>query len=294
MLAYDLLFAERDRSSRIRAAGRHLVPLLALGIFVTWQKIVAGAWWLIYEDPFDTSLMKTTIWQSAHQAWLVTQWIFFDQWRWLLSVPLVLALLLKDAARQRRELWLFGLIALCASYPFAFAGGLFLQRYLMPVLPLFLLAAAWAVRDLISSFRIRTLVVLCVVAVMAWSLAARPFFGTAELNMRYLDVVDVHREMARAIERDFPAARVLTVWPHTGELEIPQFGFVSAPIAVDDAKKAIDLDRALSSADLVWVTIVPETPAMTPLRDRTVAAGWRLVRTFSRGPVVSELFSRPR
>lgn len=294
MLAFDVFFAGHERASRIRAAGRHLVPLAALGVFVTWQKIVTGAWWLIYADPFDTSWLKTTVWESAHQAWLVTRWIFVDQWRWMLAVPLLLLVIVNAAARRRRELWLFALIMVCASYPFAFAGGLFLPRYLMPVLPLFLLASVWAMREWLPSWRTRTLAALGVIGVMAWSLAARPFSGTAELNMRYLDVVHVHEEMAHAIERDFSSARILTAWPHTGELAIPQFGFVRSPIANDDAEHVADLDRALTHVDLVWVTAMPTTPDLMSLRDRTIAAGWRVVRTVSRGPVVSELFAPPR
>lgn len=294
MLVYDLFFAGHDRATRIRAASRHAVPLLALGAFVTWQKVATGSWWLIYADPFDPSWLRTTLPETAGQAWLVTQWIFLKQWRWLPSVPLAVVLLLDAAARQRREIRLFGLIAVCASYPFAFAGFLFLPRYLMPVLPLFFVAAAWAVRELIVPRALRMLVVPGAIAVMAWSLAARPFSDTAELTMRYLDVVRVHQEMAAAIERDFPSARVLTVWPQTGELAAPQLGYVQRPIAVADAKEALDLDRALANADLVWVTRLPETPGMTPLRDRAIEAGWRAVRTVARGPVISELLARTR
>lgn len=294
MLTYDLFVAKHERGVRFRAAGRHLIPLLVLGAFVTWQKVVTGYWWLIYSDPFDTSLLKTSFLQTLRQAWLIKEWIFLAQWRWLLSALIVLVLLLRAPVRRRRELWLFGLIAVFASVPFAFAGALFLPRYLMPVLPLFFVAGAWAMRDLMHSIAARTVVAAGIVGVTAWSSAARPFSNTAELNMRYLDVVRVHQEMANAIERDFPSARVLTVWPHAGELDTPQFGYVRTPIAATDVTHATSFDPALATADLVWVTGIPDTAGMTPLRDRVVADGWRVVRTFSHPPVLSELFARPR
>jgi len=294
MLAYDMFVAEHERSARLRAAGRHLVPLLVLGIFVMWQKIVTGSWWLIYDEPFETSSFSTTLGTIARQGWAIATCVFVEQWRWLMSVPLAMLLLADPGARRRRELWLLGLIALCGSVPYAFAGNFFLPRYLMPILPLFFVATAWAVRRLIQSLGPRTLVAAGLLSVMVWSLAARPFSGTAELNMRYLDVVRVHQAMASAIERDFASARVLTVWPHLPELGIPQLGYVRAPISVADAKEGVDLDRALANADLVWVTVVPSTRDMIPLRDRVVGAGWRVVRTFSAAPVVSELFAPPR
>ena len=294
MLAYDLLFARHERGARTRLAARHLVPLLALGTFVTWQKVVTGSWWLIYADPVDASWFSTTLWLIAHQAWLIARTIFIEQWRWLVSAPLAIILLLNAAARQRRELWLFGLIAICASGPFAFAGALFLPRYLMPLLPLFFIAGTWAMRELMRARALRAIAIAAVLALMIWALLARPFSGTAELTMRYLDVVRVHQEMAGAIEREFPSARVLTVWPHTGELAIPQFGYVRTPIAAADAEQRVDLDRNLAAVDLVWVTGLPDTPGMALLRDRATASGWRIRRTFARGPVFSELFAPPQ
>ena len=293
MLAYDVLFIPRERAHRLRAAGRHLVPLLALGIFVVWQKIVTGSWWLIYTDPFDSTWFETTIEQIARQAWAIAAWIFLEQWRWLLAAPLFLGLLILPPARRRRELWLFGLIAIFASVPFAFAGMLFLPRYLMPVLPLFFVATAWMLRQLLQPLALRAGVASLVLATMTWALFARPFAGTAELNMRYLDVVRVHQEMASSIERDFSSSRVLTLWPQTRELTVPEFGYVHTPIAIVDAESLVDFDRAFASADLLWVTPLPEIPGVVELRNRAIEKGWQAVRTFSRGPVVSELFARP-
>ena len=293
MFAYDVLFVPRERADRLRAAGRHLIPLSALGTFVVWQKVVTGSWWLIYTDPFDASWFETTIWTIARQAWAIATWIFLEQWRWLLSAPLVLGLIFLPVARRRRELWLFGLIAFFASVPFAFAGMLFLPRYLMPVLPLLFVAAAWMLRQLIEPFAWRAGVASLVLATMSWALFARPFEGTAELNMRYLDVVRVHQEMESTIARDFPSSRVLTFWPQTRELTVPQFGYVQTPIAILDVDSPVEVDRAFASADLILVTPLPEVPGAIELRNHAIAAGWQAVRTISRGPVVSELFARP-
>ena len=294
MLCYDMLFARHPRDTRLRFVTRHLFPLAALGAFVTWQKVVTGSWWLIYPDPFDPNRFNTTPTQTAQQAWNITRSIFLEQWRWLPAASLAVALFMRATVRRRRELWLFGLVTACACYPFAFAGVLFLPRYQMPVLPLLFLASAWALRQLIHPIAARALVVAGVLAIMTWSAVARPFADTAELNMRYLDVVSVHREMAAAIEHDFPSARVLTLWPHVGELVAPQYGYVRAPMAVVDGEHPVEENRTLPASDLVWITTVPATPEMTLLRDRIMATGWRIVRAVSRPPVVSELFAPPR
>jgi hypothetical protein len=107
---------------------------------------------------------------------------------------------------------------------YSFSALYFLPRYLLPTLPFFFVLGAHAVMKRVPS-RVRTLAGATVVAGMTWSLLTQPFIGNSEFNLRYLDAVAVHKEMARYIERNH-ASEVLTGFPHLGELRMPLFGYV--------------------------------------------------------------------
>ena len=284
LLVYELLVSKPRLSLKSPTLWIHSAPLVVLGAFFIWQKLATSYVWLIYpggsEEPGLTSSLRVV----AHEAIRASTWLFVAQSRVVLTVAIALACLLRPEVRRRRELWLLALIGLLTVYPYAVSGQFFLPRYLLPALPFFYLAGAWSLMRLVTVPAWRTALAIVTLAGMTMSLVRQPFFGSAELAMRYRDVVAVHQEMAAAIAHDFPGARVLTLWPHTAELEQPRFGYVTQPMIVVPS---------VHIADLVWVTVVPDTPGMQDLRARVIAAKWRLLRRVARDPVVSELYGPP-
>ena len=57
-----------------------------------------------------------------------------------------------------------------------------------------------------------------------------PYAFAPEDNLTYRDMVVLHQQAVRLIERNYPQATVLTAWPATSELSRPELGYTRTPI----------------------------------------------------------------
>lgn len=138
-------------------------------------------------------------------------------------------------------------------------GGALLTRYLLPVLPLVILA--W-VSTLWRRLRFWALIVAAVAVAFVIGLFLNPPYGfSLEDNLAYRDYIVLHVEAERFLSMRYPNARVLTAWPASDELTRPQLGYVSRPIPVvriEDFTTAqielASLARGQYSAALVFST----------------------------------------
>ena len=299
LLMYDVAL----RQPRVRLTSSTLatraVPLVVLATFFTWQKLATGSWWLVYAgNAFQLSWLQTSAAVIRHEARRVSEWLFVAQSRSVLTIVMAISFLTRFGQWRRREIWLLVLVVLMGTYPFILTAQFFLPRYLLPTLPFFYLLGARAVVELFRGRPWQLAAGTAITILMIVSLFHQPFFGTAEMNLRYRDVVRSDRDIATVIAREFPGSRVLTAWPHTTELNEPRFGYVSRPLSVvpvtmgDDGRTPSNLDRDFAQADAVWVTQTPTSPGMTELRNYAISAGWRLIRRVVREPAVSELYAR--
>ena len=283
----DLLFVAKDT-----------VPLLLIGLFFIWQKITTGHFFFIYAPTFDIKLFELTPHLVSKQIAEITGWIFIDQHRYLFSALIALNLIVNRSSRQRPEIWLFLLI--CAFSGYSFSVLFFLPRYLLPVLPYLYLLGAWSLLELVRSARCKTVAGLLTLVFMGWSLANQPFLASAEFNLRYLDVIRVHKEMCELISSEFADARVLTAWPHTAQLEQPHLGYVKKSVRVrfvsgkDLRSSSFEEKVALQQPDLILVSTIPVTSGMEELRAYAVKNSWRLIRRLVNEPVATELYGRPQ
>jgi 4-amino-4-deoxy-L-arabinose transferase-like glycosyltransferase len=151
------------------------------------------------------------------------------------------------ASRPWKVAWLMvaaHVVALCL------AGGAMLERYLLPVLPLVYagMAAAmmyWPVRWRRAG-----------IAAMTLGLAAGNFWNPPypfpmENNLAWTDMVRVQRTAARYLEQRYPDVQVATAWPLAAALQHPEFGYVTAPLRVQELPDlypptvgAVDWDRS--------------------------------------------------
>lgn len=143
---------------------------------------------------------------------------------------MALNLAINHDSRRRPELLLFMLICVFCGYSFSILY--FLPRYLLAVLPYFYLLGAWSLLNLVKPLAGKTLAAAVAVFVMVGSLSTQPFRGNAEFNLRHLDVVKAHKEMAQFIAREFPKSRTLTFWPHSDQLKSPELGYVKEALSV--------------------------------------------------------------
>jgi len=110
-------------------------------------------------------------------------------------------------------------------------GGAILPRYLLPVLPLFYLAAVALVIRL-PRFPAR-LILTAAAACFVWAWFINPRYPFPfEDNLAYADFIRLHEQAARLLETQPGQPRILTAWPATDELTQPFLGYVQRPLRV--------------------------------------------------------------
>ena len=133
-------------------------------------------------------------------------------------------------ARPRIALWMQAafLAVILAYLAFMSAvGGAVLARYMLPVVPLVILA-------LLSTLWRRTrqwkLIVAAVAIAFVAGLFTNPPYGfSLEDNLAYRDYIVLHSGASRFMALQYPSVRVLTAWPASDELSRPWLGYVNRP-----------------------------------------------------------------
>ncbi len=131
-------------------------------------------------------------------------------------------------ARPRIPFWmqaaLFSVVLAYLAFMSA-VGGAVLSRYMLPVVPLVILA--W-VSTLWRRVRYWKLIVGAVAVAFVAGLFSNPPYGfSLEDNLAYRDYIVMHAEAARFLAMRYPGARVLTAWPASDELTRPSLGYVA-------------------------------------------------------------------
>lgn len=124
----------------------------------------------------------------------------------------------------------FAVVGLAYVLALSVVGGAVLARYLLPVVPLFLLVC-------VSTLRRRVAIWKWVVTIIAGSFVTGlfvnpPYRFAPEDNLAYRDYVLLHQDAARLVRERYANARVLTAWPATDELAHPYLGYVDRPVRV--------------------------------------------------------------
>jgi hypothetical protein len=136
-------------------------------------------------------------------------------------------------SRERIPFWMQGafLSVLLAYLMFmSIVGGAVLARYMLPVVPLVVLAFA---STLWRRVRYWKLIVASIALAFVANLFSNPPYGfSLEDNLAYRDCVVMHAEASRFLAIRYPGRRVLTAWPASDELSRPWLGYVSRPFPV--------------------------------------------------------------
>jgi 4-amino-4-deoxy-L-arabinose transferase-like glycosyltransferase len=110
-------------------------------------------------------------------------------------------------------------------------GGAILPRYLLPVVPLFYLAAIAILRRL-PDFPARLILAATACCFVAAWFINPPYPFPFEDNLAYADFIRLHQQAANCLERQPGQPRILTAWPATDELTNPFLGYVRSPLRV--------------------------------------------------------------
>jgi hypothetical protein len=180
--------------------------------------------------------------------------VFAYQHLWVLTLAMLLAMCLPPLSQNglaRRRIALsvqLVFLVVIASYVVAMAliGGAVLARYMLPAIPLVIIAAVSTLWRRVPYWRVFVAVVVAAF-VLAWFVNP-PYGFSPEDNLAYRDYVALHEDGERFLEARYPMSRVLTAWPASDELTRPWLGYLTRPVQVvriDD----FSLEQVLSAAD---------------------------------------------
>ncbi len=110
-------------------------------------------------------------------------------------------------------------------------GGAALPRYMLPVFPLFFVAAVRSIWGFSAALARFTCVILAAAFIAAWFINP-PYPFPYEDNLAYADFVRLHQQAAKYLESLPGSPLILTAWPATDELRQPFLGYVNHPLRV--------------------------------------------------------------
>lgn len=235
VVAYHFFFRS-DRPARLQEAAMLASPALALGVFFVATWLTTGR--LVDNPYFEDRALFGVSWERFRHA---TRWLFAEQGRWIPTLSVAAALVALRGSFVRRELALLGLLLL--PFWIAFSVLYFLPRYLLPALPALCIAAGIALNGLGQQRRLVPFAALAAAA-LVFGLEVTGDHdspGSHEVNLEYVDVVEVHRSAARWIETNRPGARIAAAWPLRAVLKRPALGYVEGPLTVVGPGEEADL-----------------------------------------------------
>jgi hypothetical protein len=153
------------------------------------------------------------------------------------------------ALRPRIEISIqFAFLTTATVYLLAMSvlGGAVLARYMLPIVPLFILICVSTIWRRLNAWK----AVLAIVALgfVLASFVNPPYGFSPEDNLAYADYIRLHQRAEALIEARYPSAHVLTAWPASDELSRPYLGYVYKAmqvVRIDD----FTTEQMLSAAD---------------------------------------------
>lgn len=151
-------------------------------------------------------------------------YLFFAEFRWIGT--LVLAIVIRRMTILRSASWRIALAVSAANFILvSVLGGAELERYLLPVIPIFYVAVSVAItylRPWPGRITATALLVGLIVSLF-WN---PPYPFPYENNFAMVDFVQLEELSAHYVQRFLPNKTVATAWPYSNGLTNPEFGFV--------------------------------------------------------------------
>jgi hypothetical protein len=156
--------------------------------------------------------------------------LFFADFRWIGALAIVWAWRRKKLFRNapwRLAALLVGVHVVVLSA----IGGATLERYLLPVMPVVLIAMAVALSALprIAAIAGQAALLAGSAAGLLWN---PPYPFPVENNLAMVDFVRLQQTAANFVGSSWADRRVATVWPLTSALARPELGYVERPLTV--------------------------------------------------------------
>ena len=210
---------------RIRPA---LLFLLPLGAICAWLLVLRSATghWL-----GNAEFTHYNVWFQLHTVRLPLTflrrvfYLFVDNMHWIGTLVILRAL-----PFFRNRAWgVVGAVAGLQVLVVSVLGGAALERYLLPVLPLFYIAAAAALTFLTPKWR-KTAAAGLAAGLFIGIFYSSPLAYPFENNSAFVTFVRLQRHAAEVLQREYPDRTIWSAWPFPDALRRPEFGYVSRPL----------------------------------------------------------------
>ena len=179
-------------------------------------------------------------------------------------------------ARPRIAIWIQAAFLSVVLAYLAFmseVGGAVLARYMLPVVPLVILALVATLWRRVQYWK---LIVGAIAMAFVAGLFSNPPYGFSfEDNLAYRDYIVLHVEASRFLAMNRPGERVLTAWPASDELTRPWLGYINANppfrvVRIEDFSVS-HIDVAAAARDRFDVALVFSTKYQPP---HPLLEGW--------------------
>jgi hypothetical protein len=194
-------------------------------------------------------------------------YVFIADFRWIGSVAMAWAW--KRTRLYSTPQWrAIGLFFAAHILLVSLFGGAALERYLLPVMPLFYVAASAALYTFQAVWRSVAIAATASGLILGLFLNP-PFTFPYEDNLAMVDFVELHRSAARFLETTYPNGHIYSAWPLTAALQNPAFGYVHQGL---QARETSDLHYSTLNA------LEPRPVDVLVLYSRTWEPPWSVVQ----------------
>jgi hypothetical protein len=219
------------RERKWREACYFLAPFLTLAAWLVVLKTYSGNW--VGNQEFGNyNLLYPLNPARAGNAFLRRfYYIFMAEFRWIGTLLIVYAWR-KSRLFARPQWVLVGLFAAGHVILISLLGGAALERYVLPVLPLFYVMVAAAMPELRPVVRRPAVLLLAcgLLASMYFSFLPSPLVYPLENNLAMVDFIRLQQQAAEFLNARMDHRTITTAWPLTQELSDPYFGYVRRPM----------------------------------------------------------------
>jgi 4-amino-4-deoxy-L-arabinose transferase-like glycosyltransferase len=213
----------RDR--RRREALYFLAPILALAIWLIVLHRATGHW--LGNEAFAQYNVSDALkpLQILYSVLERAMYLFLEEGRFIG----VIALYVGWRLLRGRDWSIAALVAGAQLAMVTLLGGAVLDRYLLPVLPILYAAFAVAASAYPAAWRWTSHTVLIAILLLNW-VWNPPYPFQYEDNLAMVDFVELQRSAAEFLELNAPTRRIASMWPFTGAIGNPEFGYVERPL----------------------------------------------------------------
>jgi 4-amino-4-deoxy-L-arabinose transferase-like glycosyltransferase len=223
VLALGITWIAQVKGGRInwKELGLLTIPIGILLLFLQVQRMQQG-WYLF---PYHTSILLSDFGPIWEHVKAYVQFAMLDQGRWLALILLVAITIKSVRAKQLHAVVpFFGVLFLVSLVTSTF--GVYLDRYVVYLMPFLAISSAWSILYLTMGNRAR-LVPLVVVLTLGFTFFGRTQSFQYDASPNFKPQVEVMDHALKEIVTDYPSGTVFANFPLTRAAEYPEFGYVS-------------------------------------------------------------------